>query len=68
MPLRERDHPIQTLASGGPNEAFTMCVRLRGAHRRLHHVQRHRTKRLVDGGCEDAIAIADHESIGTIKR
>jgi len=67
MPLGERNDPIETLPPGRPNEAFTVRVRLRGAHRRLQHLQRHRPESVVHGGCENAVAIVDDESIGTVK-
>ena len=49
MPLVERNHPIETLAPGRPNEAFAMRVRFRRSHRCFQHMERHRTKGLVHG-------------------
>ena len=68
MPLVERNHPIETLAPSGPNESFAVRVGLRRAHRRLQHVQRHRPKRIVNGGREDAVAIVHDEPIGPVER
>ena len=41
MPLVERNHPIETLAPGRPNEAFAMRVRLRCSHRCFQYLERH---------------------------
>ena len=68
MPFVERNHPIETLAPDGPNEAFTVRVRLPGTYRRFQHLERHRTKGLVHGRREDAITIMDEEPVDAIKR
>jgi hypothetical protein len=68
VPFVERNHPIETLAPYGPDEALTIRVRLRCPHQRLQHVERHRPKGLVHGWREDAIAIVDQETIGAIQR
>ena len=68
MPFVERNHPIETLAPCCPDEAFTMRVRLRRAHRRLQHLERHRPEGLVHSWREDAIAIMDEETIRAIQR
>jgi hypothetical protein len=68
MPLVERNHPIETLAPRGPNEAFTVRVRLRGTYRRLQHLERHRTKGLVHGRREDAVTVIDEEPVGPVRR
>ena len=64
MAFVERNHPIETLAPCGSDEALTMRVRLRRTHRRLQHLERHRAEGLVHGWCEDAIAIMDEETMG----
>jgi len=53
-----------TFASDRPDEAFTMCIRLRRPYRRLQHLKRHRLNGLVHHRREDAIAIVDQEAIG----
>jgi len=68
MPPVERNHPIETLASCGSDDALTMCVRLRRAHRRLDHLERHRPKGFVNGGREDAVTIVDEHAIHAIER
>jgi hypothetical protein len=68
MALVEWNHPIETLASSRPNESLAVRVGLRRPHRRPQHLQRHRTKGIVDGGCEDVIAIVDEEPKGAVKR
>lgn len=68
MPIVDRNHPIETLASGGANEAFAVCIRLRRAYRRLQHVKRRRTKGLVDGRREDAVTIMDEKAISAMQR
>ena len=64
----ERNHPIETLASCGADEALTMRVRLWRTHRRLQRLERHRPKGLVHGWREDAVPIMDDEPVGTIQR
>jgi hypothetical protein len=38
MLLGERNHPIETLAPGRPNEAFAVSVRLGRPHHRFKHL------------------------------
>ncbi len=62
MPVVNRNHPIETLASDRANEAFAVCVRLRRTYRRFQYLKRHGTRGLVDGRREDAITIVDEKA------
>jgi hypothetical protein len=55
MPFVEQNHPVETLTSYRPDEAFTMRIRLRGTYWRLQDVERHRTTSLIHGWREGAI-------------
>jgi hypothetical protein len=57
MALVERNHPIEAVPPGGPNEAFAVCVGLRSPYGRLEPLQRHRLKGVVDRRREDAVAV-----------
>lgn len=68
MLLVERNHPIKTLAPGGPYESLAEPVGLRRVDRRLQHPKRHGVQRLVNRGREDAVAIVYEDAIGSIDR
>ena len=68
MVFVERDHPIETLASSGPDESLAVPVGLRRADGCLQHAQRHSVQPIVNRGREDAVAIVHEDAIGAIDR
>src|SRR5258705_11061972 len=68
MLLVERNHPVETLAPGGPDESLAEPVALRRVDRHLQHPKRHGVQRLVNRGREDAVAIVYEDAIGSIDR
>ena len=64
MPLIERDHEIQTLASYGPDQSFTKCISLRRLWRRFQDPQPEALyKLLIEFRREDRITVMDDEAM-----
>src|SRR5258705_11600970 len=66
MLLVERNHAVETLAPGGPDESLAEPVGLRRVDRRLEHPKRHSVQRLVNRGREDALAIVVEDNVRCI--
>lgn len=63
MPLIEWNHPIGTLATYGPNQAFAIRVGLRCCNWRLDEMQPNRAERTVHRGREDGIMVVHDEAM-----
>ena len=63
MPLVQRNHEIQTLATCRADQTFAEGVRLWGAHRRLEDAKMHRRQRAVYGGGVDGVAVMNDEAV-----
>src|SRR5712691_3847865 len=66
VPLIQRNHPIQTLATNRADQPFAIRIRLRGSHGRLENRQTHGPHGGIDALGIDAVAVVNEPSMGLI--
>ena len=67
MRLRQRDQPVEALASNRSNHPFTDRIGLRAVRRRLEHGQAEIPDRFVQASREDAVPVVNQVPARTVE-